>query len=236
MKGVPKTNYIPIALLSLWFASSCTQAPGELDVGVVNLSGHNIRVLMTGIHNVERDEPVVVFEMGAGGPIEAWGQVIPDVAQFAPVIAYDRPGNGQSEWDGQKLTLKFAAERLHSVLEKVKAQPPYVLVGYSLGGPFIRMFTGLYPGEVAGLVYVDPTEWPSDEEQRVFYQEMGVSAAELKEVIGKERQSVNENVATIDRPGLRSEMELYLRAGMSKSDEDRFVPRAPGTFSGVEYE
>src|SRR5262249_16554463 len=30
-------------------------------------------------------------------------------------------------------------------------------VGHSLGGPFVRVFAGLYPGEVAGLVLVDPT-------------------------------------------------------------------------------
>jgi pimeloyl-ACP methyl ester carboxylesterase len=32
-----------------------------------------------------------------------------------------------------------------------------VLVGHSIGGPYIRMFAGLYPGEVAGLVYIDPS-------------------------------------------------------------------------------
>ncbi len=36
--------------------------------------------------------------------------------------------------------------------------PPYILVGHSLGGPYIRVFAGLYPGEVAGLVLVDPTQ------------------------------------------------------------------------------
>jgi pimeloyl-ACP methyl ester carboxylesterase len=36
--------------------------------------------------------------------------------------------------------------------------PPYILVGHSFGGPFIRVFAGMYPGEVSGMVLVDPTQ------------------------------------------------------------------------------
>jgi pimeloyl-ACP methyl ester carboxylesterase len=36
--------------------------------------------------------------------------------------------------------------------------PPYILVGHSFGGPLIRVFADLYPGEIAGLVLVDPTQ------------------------------------------------------------------------------
>jgi pimeloyl-ACP methyl ester carboxylesterase len=31
-------------------------------------------------------------------------------------------------------------------------------VGYSFGGPYIRVFAGLYPEEVIGMVFVDPTQ------------------------------------------------------------------------------
>ena len=39
---------------------------------------------------------------------------------------------------------------------------PYVLVGHSFGGLYVRMFTALYPAEVAGMVLVDashPDQW-----------------------------------------------------------------------------
>jgi tetratricopeptide (TPR) repeat protein len=39
------------------------------------------------------------------------------------------------------------------------AEPPYVLVGHSLGGPYVRAFSGMFPDEVAGLVYVDPMDF-----------------------------------------------------------------------------
>ncbi len=37
------------------------------------------------------------------------------------------------------------------------AEPPYLLVGYSWGGPLVRYFAGYYPSEIAGIVYVDPS-------------------------------------------------------------------------------
>ena len=35
-------------------------------------------------------------------------------------------------------------------------QPPYVLVGHSMGGVYARLFAHTYPGEVVGMVLVDP--------------------------------------------------------------------------------
>ena len=34
--------------------------------------------------------------------------------------------------------------------------PPYVLVGHSLGGAYARRYAQLYPGEVAGLLFLEP--------------------------------------------------------------------------------
>jgi pimeloyl-ACP methyl ester carboxylesterase len=41
-------------------------------------------------------------------------------------------------------------------LRQLGADPPYVLVGFSWGGMLARYFAGYYPGEVVGLVFVDP--------------------------------------------------------------------------------
>lgn len=75
---------------------------------------------------------------------------------------------GESEWDGELPTPRHVAENLHALLEEVGAEPPYVLVGHSLGGPFIRMFTAVYPEDVGGLVYVDPTAIATEEDARAL--------------------------------------------------------------------
>jgi pimeloyl-ACP methyl ester carboxylesterase len=45
---------------------------------------------------------------------------------------------------------------LNSLLERAVADPPYILVGHSLGGLNAQYFAYRYPGVAAGLVLLDP--------------------------------------------------------------------------------
>jgi pimeloyl-ACP methyl ester carboxylesterase len=86
-----------------------------------------------------------------------WGKVQPAVSRFARTVSYDRAGVGLSSAgplprDGQQV-----ARELRRALGLAGVPPPYLLVGASIGGPYIRIYAGLYPGDVAGLVLVDPT-------------------------------------------------------------------------------
>jgi pimeloyl-ACP methyl ester carboxylesterase len=47
------------------------------------------------------------------------------------------------------------ANDLHLALQGAKEYGPYVMVGASLGGPLIMIFTHYYGSEVAGIVFVD---------------------------------------------------------------------------------
>ncbi|MFN2566636.1 MAG: alpha/beta fold hydrolase [Gemmatimonadaceae bacterium] len=115
-----------------------------------------MRVQFSGLDTRKRGSPVVVFEAGATNSLEVWRSVLPQVATLAPVVAYDRPGLGRSEWDNETPTPRHVSNRLRRLLQQIGAEPPYVLVGYSWGGTLARYFAGYHPGEVAGLVYVDP--------------------------------------------------------------------------------
>jgi pimeloyl-ACP methyl ester carboxylesterase len=98
---------------------------------------------------VEGNGPAtVVFVNGGGASLEMWGRVQPRVSEFARTVAYDRAPNR----DGVR-----AAAELHAALRTAGVQPPYVLVGASFGGAHARVFAGMYPRDVAGLVLVDPT-------------------------------------------------------------------------------
>jgi pimeloyl-ACP methyl ester carboxylesterase len=119
----------------------------------VDAGGPTLRMLMTGNGN-----PTVLFEAGAGGPLEAWVRIQPEVSKFARTISYDRAGNGLSKKGATPRDGRRIGTELHTALQNAHASPPYILVGHSLGGPYIRVFAGMYPDEVAGMVLVDPTQ------------------------------------------------------------------------------
>jgi pimeloyl-ACP methyl ester carboxylesterase len=59
---------------------------------------------------------------------------------------------------------KRIAQDLHAALSKSGEHGPFVLVGHSMGGPYIMTYTKYYPADVAGLVFIDASH--PDQEQR----------------------------------------------------------------------
>src|SRR5438309_7231113 len=119
----------------------------------VDAGGHKLNLLTAG-----RGAPTVILEAGFGAGIASWTTVHSKVAKFTRVVAYDRAGLGQSEPGPKPRTAKQFAIELHTALKNAGINPPYVLVGHSMGGITIRVFADMYLGEVAGLVLVDPSQ------------------------------------------------------------------------------
>ena len=117
-----------------------------------SIDGHSLRMLIAG-----SGLPAVVFENGLGPPLEMWGKVQPEVSRFTRTVAYDRAGVGLSEAGSLPGDGRQIAAELRLALRAAGVPPPYVLVGASLGGLHVRVFTGIYPDEVRGIVLVDPT-------------------------------------------------------------------------------
>jgi pimeloyl-ACP methyl ester carboxylesterase len=99
--------------------------------------------------------PTVVLEAGASVYSIAWARIQEDVAKFSRVCSYDRAGMGWSDSVRGELSPQQVAEMLHSLLEKGGEGPPYLMVGHSLGGIYVRAFASLYPDDVVGMVLVD---------------------------------------------------------------------------------
>ena len=100
--------------------------------------------------------PVVVFESGLDslGSL-SWAAVHDAIAQTTRACAYSRAGIMWSDPSDRPFSAANVAEDLHHALTASGEQGPYIMVGHSLGGPYLLTYTGRYGGEVAGLVFVD---------------------------------------------------------------------------------
>ncbi|MET9343725.1 alpha/beta hydrolase [Nonomuraea sp. NPDC003804] len=98
----------------------------------------------------------------AGTRTPSAAAVYPGVGGFTRVCSYDRPGTARENGGfttstpvSQPTTSKGDVADLHALLEAARVPGPYVLVGWSAGGPIVRIYAGEYPREVSGLVLVD---------------------------------------------------------------------------------
>lgn len=122
--------------------------PGRM----VDVGGHRLHLLVTG---EQHSGPTVLLEAGAFSAAPQWEWVQAALAERYRVVAYDRPGLGWSDSDPYGFDPERIAGDLHTALAKEGISGPYILVGHSLGGLFVRVFAGQYPAEIAGMVLVD---------------------------------------------------------------------------------
>jgi pimeloyl-ACP methyl ester carboxylesterase len=107
--------------------------------------------------------PTVIFESGIAASSLNWCHIQEMVARFTHTASYDRGGLGWSSRASSARTPGNIAIELHEMLQCAGIRPPYVVVGHSFGGLVMRRFALLYPGEVMGVVLIDPMrpeEWP----------------------------------------------------------------------------
>jgi pimeloyl-ACP methyl ester carboxylesterase len=116
--------------------------------------------------------PTVILEAGAGNTAASWDTgelppgsqqtaVLPGVATFTRVCAYDRLGavgeSGEARSDPASAPRDAGAMvgDLHALLQAAAIPGPYVLAGHSFGGLIARLYATTYPDEVVGLVLID---------------------------------------------------------------------------------
>lgn len=144
---------------------------------MADAGGHRLHLVVAG-----GGGPTVVLESGLGDTREPWAKVQSEAARFSKVVAYDRAGLGQSDSGPQPRTARRIAAELHAALKSAGLAPPFILVGHSAGGLYIRVFANMYPDEVAGMVFVDPT--PED-----FFERLkAIQSAEERKKFEEEKQ------------------------------------------------
>jgi pimeloyl-ACP methyl ester carboxylesterase len=120
--------------------------PGQM----VDVGGYRLHINCTGTGS-----PTVVIDAGWGDFSTSWTAVQSEAAKTTQVCTYDRAGSGWSDPGPLPRNALQYAKELHSLLHNANIPGPYVLAGHSLGGIPVRVFTDMYPSEVAGVVLID---------------------------------------------------------------------------------
>jgi pimeloyl-ACP methyl ester carboxylesterase len=148
--------------------------------GLVDIGGRKLYLECRG-----QGSPTVILEAGAYGRADVWSRdnlhpagartmVLPGVAAFTRVCAYDRPGTigevnpdldphgppffpSRSDPVPQPRTTREKVADLHALLHAADIRGLYVLVAHSAGGLVVRLYASMYPDEVVGMVLLDST-------------------------------------------------------------------------------
>jgi len=104
-----------------------------------------------------KGEPTVVFLTGKGRDCGDFKKVYDKLKKTNQIFAYDRAGLGKSESFRGDRTVDTMAFELHELLMKEKIKSPYILVGHALGTYIMRCYVNMYPKDVSGMVFIDPS-------------------------------------------------------------------------------
>lgn len=115
----------------------------------VQVEGGRIRALCTS------DSPEVLLLHDRDASASAWMPVLRALQGRVGACAYDRRGHGGSEPAPSVRGWFELLDELREIHEAL-GPPPHVLVGHGLGGLYARLYSLDRPGEVAGLVLVEP--------------------------------------------------------------------------------
>jgi len=153
-------------------AQSPTASHAEGDFsGLVDIGGRSLYLTCAGSGG-----PTVVLVTGYRDTSDIWSidqinptdpreMVLPHVAEFTRVCAYDRPGTatslgdedliGRSDAIPQPRTVTEAADELHALVHAAGIETPFVLAAHSLGGAIARVYASAYPEDVSGMVLIE---------------------------------------------------------------------------------
>lgn len=133
----------------------------------VDVGGRNLNIDCSG-----SGSPAVILESGGGGyGGYGWRVVQSDVAKFTTVCWYDRAGEGWSDPAPAARNSASIVNDLHELLQRAAVAGPYVLVGHSIGGEYVRVYAAKFPSEVVGVVLVDSTH-PDQREPAIMLSPM----------------------------------------------------------------
>jgi pimeloyl-ACP methyl ester carboxylesterase len=74
-----------------------------------------------------------------------WKKVTPDIAEVGTLLLYNRAGIGKNSKATTKQSGDVVIVTLREVLKSLQLEPPYILVGWSIGGLFASYWRECIP-------------------------------------------------------------------------------------------
>lgn len=108
------------------------------------------------LHRSGNGGPTVVFLPGAGLIGLDFLNVHNRTAELTTSVLYDRAGTGWSDRVNLPRSAAEIADELHDLLHAANVPGPYLLVGHSMGGAYVRCYAQRFPNETIGLLLLDP--------------------------------------------------------------------------------
>jgi pimeloyl-ACP methyl ester carboxylesterase len=145
-----------MASLLCMVLGACTAQWSSSPDRMIDIGTHSLHARILG-----RGAPAVVIDVGIASRSDEWYALQERLARRTTVVVYDRAGYGESEPGPFPRDSGREAAELKSLLDASSIRGPYVLVGHSLGALNLQVFAARYPGDVAGMVLLDPPplEW-----------------------------------------------------------------------------
>lgn len=128
-----------------------TTTPPGPDGRLVDVGGHRLLVRTFGTGS-----PAVVIEPGIGDALSVWQDVIDTLDDEYEVVLYARAGYIGSEPGPMPRSADVETRELTQLLIDTPIDPPYIVVGHSIGAINALLYASENPHVVDGLVLLDP--------------------------------------------------------------------------------
>lgn len=107
---------------------------------------------------IRQGEQTVLFNPGGNDWAVIWGLVHPHAVKTPPACSYDWAWLGYSDPTTGPRSRIAIVEGMKALVTAPELKTPLVPVGHSLGGFNMKFYAAFDPGDVAGIVLIDPSE------------------------------------------------------------------------------
>lgn len=145
---------------------TATATAGSATAGVgkkVDVGGRSLWLVCAGTGS-----PTVVLLHGQGQDLSTMTDIQTTISKETRTCSYDRAGQGRSDVGPRPQTVQHVVDELFALLHTAEVEPPYVLVGHSLGGPIAWTAATEHPDEVAAFLAMNSVPGAHDYLPRIL--------------------------------------------------------------------